>query len=144
MPAKDDTRMSANNDENKPARILVVDDEQPITELLSEMLMMMGHEPHCCNFPKEALDRMESEQFDLVLSDFRMPGMNGRQFYKAVQERCPQFMGRIVFLTGDVGNDDTQKFLDSVGNQNLSKPFHFDEVIGLVSRMVNRPEAVAA
>lgn len=138
--------MSANSEEMKTARILVVDDEPPITELLSEMLMMMGHEAHCCNFPTEALDRMESEQFDLVLSDFRMPGMNGRQFYKAVQERCPQLAGKIVFLTGDVGNDETQKFLDSIGNENLSKPFHFEEVTGMITRLVQRAagEAIAA
>ena len=137
--------MSANSELNKTARILVIDDEAPITDLLSEILMMMGHEPHCCNGPTEALQRMEHEKFDLVLSDFRMPGMNGKQFYKAVQERCPQFTKRIVFLTGDVGNDDTQKFLDSIGNENLSKPFHFNEVMSLVERLVQKgPEAIAA
>ena len=138
--------MSANSTEERPARILVVDDEAPITELLSEILLMMGHQPQCCTHPADALALLEKEQFELVLSDFRMPGMNGRQFYGAVQERCPALSSRIVFLTGDVGSDDTQKFLDSLGNASLSKPFQFHEVTELISRLLKqgRGDAIPA
>lgn len=137
--------MSAKMETNQPAKILVVDDEESITELLSEMLLLMGHEPHCCNHPMEALSRMERESYDLVLSDFRMPGMNGQQFHAAVQQRCPQLAGKIVFLTGDVGNDGTRNFLNSLGNENLNKPFQFNEVTDLITRLVQKePKPLAA
>lgn len=128
--------MSANKDVNETARILIVDDEDSITDLLREMLLLMGHEPHCVNHPAQALTRMEEEHFDLVLSDYRMPGMNGRQFYQAVDERCPRLLKKIVFLTGDVGSDDTRTFLKSVGNYALSKPFQFGEVTALISDLL--------
>jgi CheY-like chemotaxis protein len=129
----------------RKAKILIVDDEICIAELLSEMLLILGYEPHSCTHPQVALDRLETEEFDLVLSDFRMPGMNGQQFYKAATERRPELSSKIVFLTGDTGNHETSVFLKNVGNATLAKPFQFGNVAQMIAGILGeKGEAVAA
>jgi CheY-like chemotaxis protein len=137
--------MSMDEKENsRSARILIVDDEASITELLNEMLLMLGHTAQCCTHPAEALALMEKENFDLVLSDYRMPGMNGQQFYAAVLDRCPHLAKRIVFLTGDVANENTWAFLKKLGNPTLSKPFQFGEVMEMIPALLQKTPALAA
>lgn len=119
-------------------KILVLDDEVCVTELLSEILIMLGYQPCCCNDPHQALVRLRSERFDLILSDFRMPGLDGRQFYHAVAAEHPGMEDRIVFLTGDTGHRDTLAFLKSVGGAMLPKPFRFGSVSTLVAETLAR------
>lgn len=107
----------------KPAKILVLDDELPIAELLGELLTIIGHQPVLCVNPIRALEVIGEEHFDLILSDFRMPEMNGEQFYSAVRDRKPALAERIIFLTGDVVNEETQAFFETLGNPHLAKPF---------------------
>jgi len=63
--------------------------------------------------PAQALELIEREDFDLIISDFRMPGLNGEQFYELAIKLKPELARRILFLTGDVVNDETLKFLQS-------------------------------
>lgn len=131
--------------EGASARILIVDDEVCISELLTEMLMILGHTAEACNDPASALALLEKNEFDLILSDFRMPGMNGEQFYAAVLKKSPHLANRIVFLTGDTANQTTQTFLKSIGNYSLAKPFQFTSVSTLISDVLaERGEAIAA
>jgi CheY-like chemotaxis protein len=109
--------------EISPAQILVLDDEKSIAELLCEMLSMLGHHPTLCLNPPQALELIETRNFDLILSDFRMPFMNGQEFYQRVAEKNQSVANRIIFLTGDVVNEETQSFLKSTGNPHLAKPF---------------------
>ena len=69
------------------ARILVVDDEVCIADLLSEMLRILGFTPTACNSPLAALELLAREDFDVVLSDFRMPHLNGDEFFRRVPLR---------------------------------------------------------
>jgi two-component system NtrC family sensor kinase len=126
-----------------PARILVLDDERPLAELLSELLSTLGHEPvTCCSAP-QALELLKQQPFDLILSDFRMPLMNGRQFHERVSQHDPALARRVVFLTGDVVAAETREFLQSVGNPHLCKPFRLDAIARVVTRMMQE-EFVAA
>lgn len=119
-------------------RILILDDDTTISELLSEVLQTLGHQTFCCNSAGAALEQIRAEPFDLILSDFRMPGMDGQEFYWAV-ERCDRDLAdRIVFLTGDTLNDRFQGFLTSIGNLHIAKPFQFDEIEGTLAEALNR------
>lgn len=124
------------------ARILVVDDERALAELLGELLSVLGHEPVICCSPQQALELIEERSFDVILSDFRMPLMNGQQFYERVSERHPDLARRMGFLTGDVVAADTRAFLESVGNPHLRKPFRLDAVAKLVSDLLLEAEVV--
>lgn len=115
------------------ADILVLDDEAGIADLLGEMLLFLGHKPVVCNHPNKALEHLSAKQFDLVLSDFRMPEMNGEQFFRAAIQKRPELARKIIFLTGDLVNEETQRFLKSTGNPHLPKPFQLASVEQVIS-----------
>jgi PAS domain S-box-containing protein len=108
--------------------ILVLDDEKSIAEMLAEMLGLLGYTPTVCNAPAHALELIEDKNFDLIISDFRMPGINGRQFYELAVRIRPGLAQKIIFLTGDVVNEETQEFLKSIGNPHIAKPFNLNSV----------------
>ena len=129
-------------EKTRSARILILDDDTTITELLGEMLGLLGHSAVLCHSATEALDLIGRQEFDLILSDFRMPRMNGQEFYhRAVREK-PSLSRRIVFLTGDVLNEDVQTFLESTGNPHLAKPFHLAHVEQTVARVLHQSAVI--
>jgi CheY-like chemotaxis protein/anti-sigma regulatory factor (Ser/Thr protein kinase) len=112
-------------------KILVVDDEKAIVEMLGEMLGLLGFAPSLCYSAGEGLKKIEQTKFDLVLSDLRMPEIDGPQFYRMALEIDARLERRFIFLTGDTVNEDTKSFLKSAGRPFLSKPFRLagiDEV----------------
>lgn len=116
------------------ARILIVDDEPLVGELLLDLLKILGYEAEYCCAPSEALQKLEQEEFDLVLLDCRMPQMSGAQFYHEVAARDPRLSKRIVFLTGDTHSDETQFLLRCTGRMHLGKPFQFEKIKALLKR----------
>lgn len=110
------------------ARVLVLDDEEALGEMLAELLSTLGHQAVTCSSAPFALELVQQQSFDLILSDYRMPVMNGREFYERLREVQPALAARVIFLTGDVVNQETRAFLESVGNPHLSKPFRLDAV----------------
>ncbi len=120
----------------RTGKILVLDDEKAIAEMLGEMLGLLGYTPTICHLPTQALELLEQQDFDLVISDFRMPGINGRQFYAQAVEKKPVLASRIIFLTGDVVNEETQDFLKSIGNPHIAKPFSLSSVKEVVAEAV--------
>jgi CheY-like chemotaxis protein len=122
------------------AEILVLDDDTAVASMLGEMLGMLGHSPTCCLDPAQALEILKRRSFDLILSDFHMPGMEGNEFYRRLQDARPDLAQRVVFLTGDVLNEDTQFFMRSTGNPQILKPFQFAKVREVVTlALANRP-----
>ena len=84
------------------AQILVIDDEADLVELIAETLDRDGHCVTTAASGREALALIESRHFDLVLSDLRMPDIDGPTLYGLIKERRPEMVGRIAFMTGDV------------------------------------------
>ena len=80
----------------------------------------------------------QHEEIDLILSDFRMPKMNGQEFYQQAIRKKPALARRIVFLTGDVVNEETQAFLQSTGNPHLAKPFQLAHVEQMVAEVLQQ------
>jgi two-component system NtrC family sensor kinase len=104
-------------------RVLVVDDEMSIRQLLSEILTLDQHSVAVASSGIEAADLAERESFDVIITDMKMPGMDGAAFYRQVRQRDPQQARRIIFITGDTVSPDTRAFLQRVSNPVLSKPF---------------------
>ena len=112
-------------------------------ELLDEMLTMLGHFPTICHAPAQALALLEKQKYDLILSDFHMPGMDGEQFYRLAIKRWPEMAKRIVFLTGDMVNPETKEFLQSTGNPHLSKPFQMETIRTLIRQTLGETACAA-
>jgi len=122
----------------KGGRILVVDDEANVAGVLAEMLAVDGHRIDVAQNGALALDRLRRGTYDLVLSDIRMPELDGLGLYQEVRRLHPEMARRFVFLTGDRLNAETGKFLATAGAPSLGKPFHLDEVLSVVRRMLDR------
>ncbi|MGH6931213.1 MAG: hybrid sensor histidine kinase/response regulator, partial [Dongiaceae bacterium] len=116
-------------------RILVVDDETEIGDMLGEMLRTAGHRVETVANGRQALDRMAVAPFDFVLSDLRMPVLDGPSLYDEVKARYPAMRDRVAFITGDTLSPRLRKFLAETGVPCLEKPFSTADVHALVARL---------
>lgn len=117
-----------------PLRILVIDDEPHILHYMRATLEAWGHEVEVAGDGREGLELAAAGGFDLILSDLRMPRLNGREFFHALQERNPEAAHRVVFSTGDTVHGDTTAFLESQAHPFLNKPFSLAELRALLAR----------
>jgi two-component system NtrC family sensor kinase len=104
-------------------RVLVVDDEESIRLLLHDILRLDDHQVAIAKSGIEASELVEREAFDVIITDMKMPGMDGASFYRQVRQNDPALARRIIFITGDTVSPDTRAFLQRVSNPVLSKPF---------------------
>jgi len=117
----------------RPAlRVLVVDDESELLDAMCESLQKLGHSIAGVTSGTSALERLKSETFDLILSDLRMPGMDGPELYESACALIPRLRHRFVFITGDSLTDRATRFLDRVGLPHVDKPFDLETVRAVV------------
>jgi signal transduction histidine kinase len=117
-------------------RILVVDDEPDVAGFLVELLRFEGHDVDVAANGAEALDKIGERSYHAVLSDTRMPVLDGVGFYREIERRHPELHGRVAFMTGDTLSAEKREFLDRTGAPSLMKPFSLDEVQRVVQRLV--------
>ena len=96
-------------------RVLVVDDEVEIAQMVREVLNRDHHQVAVATSGREALERLAEHPVDLILSDLRMPDLDGPALHRELAARRPDLARRIVFVTGDVLAPDTAKFLTETG-----------------------------
>jgi len=87
-------------------RVLVVDDEPPVRKLLGDLLGTFGYAWETARDAAEALNKLENGEFDLVLTDLNMPGMNGVELAREVKRRKERM--RVVLITGSNPQNITQ------------------------------------
>lgn len=102
-------------------RILIVDDEAEIREILAEILTQ--HRVAAVSSGREALERMAAERYDVILTDIRMPDLDGRTLYREIERRWPEQASRVVFVTGDSLASALHEFASEVGRPVIEKPF---------------------
>jgi PAS domain S-box-containing protein len=104
-------------------KVLVVDDEAFLLECLVDAIATWGCQVTPCGLAAEAIQKLQVESFDLIISDIRMPGLSGIQLYAWIQDHQPAMARRILFTTGDSFDPETRTFLDRSKLPNLGKPF---------------------
>jgi CheY-like chemotaxis protein len=120
------------------ARILVIDDERAVRDLISDALSIEGHDVMTAENGKEGLDLIGQYRFDLVFCDLRMPEMDGQAFYEEVQRDHPQVLKRIVFVTAQANSSDYGPFLRETGIPVIEKPFTLGQLRQAVAKMVGQ------
>lgn len=120
--------------------ILVVEDEESIQRLLAGLLAMDGHQVDAARNGVEALEKLADRHYDLIITDIKMPEMDGQELYRRLQERDPDLARRTVFITGDTVSTETRRFLERVSNPCLAKPFRIREVRETVERILEERE----
>jgi two-component system NtrC family sensor kinase len=119
-------------------RILVVDDESEIAHLLREILELAGHRVDIADSGEAALACIAQTDYDIVLSDIRMAGMDGTKLYDALRSTHPQLVRRLAFVTGDTLSPNVGAFLRRCGLPYLAKPFHPRQVTELVEQLARQ------
>lgn len=115
----------------------MVDDELLVRQVLTRALNDgEGYEVETVTNASDALDRLYSQDYDLVLLDIKMPGMSGVELFKNMQETNPALAKKVVFITGDVMGSDTNGFFSSNDIPYITKPFDIEKLKGEINRML--------
>ena len=117
-------------------RILVVDDEPTILAFLKEVLGGEGYDVATAGSGKEALDRIGSEEYSLILCDIKLPGMSGVELYEQIEKTASSLQKRVMFITGDVLAADTREFLKRTKAPYVTKPFDIAKLKEEVNRVI--------
>lgn len=124
------------------ARVLVVDDEPEIAQLMRDMLESAGYEVATAESGAVALELLDMARFDAVVSDLRMPDMDGAALWREVRERQPELARRMLFVTGDTLSPGARQFLDQAGCDSMDKPFARADLLARVGRTLAAGAAI--
>lgn len=124
-------------------RILVVEDEPAVAQLIVDILREERHQIEATLDSQEALTRLSRNRYDLVICDVRMPGLDGIAFYEALVRAGSPLQNRILFITGDILARRTVEFLEPNGLPYLAKPFLVEELKLAVHQLLARDSKVA-
>ena len=113
-------------------RILVVDDEIELADVMREALENAGFEVATAESGLVALELLDEARFEAIVSDLRMPGMDGAALWRAVRERQPLLATRMLIITGDTLSPGAAEFLREAGCAVLEKPFAPAEMVARV------------
>jgi len=122
--------------DGKGRKVLVVDDEVDILDLVSKILVRQGYSVQMAVDGESALRHLAGARFDLIISDWKMPGLSGQQLFERLLETDAASANRMVFMTGDVLSEKIEKFLQEHGKICLPKPFSIPELQKVMSDML--------
>jgi two-component system NtrC family sensor kinase len=117
-------------------RILVVEDEPTVAQLIVDVLREEGHHAEAALDSREGLTRISRSEYDLVICDLRMPRLDGPAFYDALVQAGSPAREKILFITGDTLAPRTLEFLEPNGFPYLAKPFLVEELKLAVNRLL--------
>jgi two-component system NtrC family sensor kinase len=121
--------------EPRQQTILVIDDEAEVRELLCEILSTAQHRVEAVASGRDALLRMHARDYDVIVSDIRMPDMDGIALYAEIKRRWPQRIGRVVLVTGDTLSPSLREFAQSGPCLVIEKPFSPSDVRRIVAEV---------
>lgn len=117
-------------------KVLVIDDEEPILHMVREALSSRGYQVDLAGDGESGLQRLSQTRYDVTLCDWKMPGLSGQDVFERVRRKDPAQSERIIFITGDVVNERTRRFLEEQKRVCLPKPFTLGEFREAIARML--------
>ena len=118
----------------RPARILVVDDEESIRDLLRLVLTGEGYSVVTANDGEEAIEHLEAQRFDLVITDLVMPRVNGVEVLRAAKRIDSNFP--VIVITGYPSVETVTELVRLGAGDYLTKPFNVDVVLVTVAKLL--------
>ncbi len=122
----------------RSGRILVVEDEPSVAQLIVDVLREEGHQVEAVLESQEGLARLSRAHYDLVVCDLRMPRLDGPAFYEALIRADSPVQNQLLFVTGDTLAPRTMQFLEKSKLPYLAKPFLVEELKLAVNRRLER------
>jgi len=117
-------------------RILVVDDEKYILDFFVEVFQAVSMSVDTANNGQAALEKMEHLQYDIIITDFRMPQMSGKELFNWITKNRPPLANRIIFVTGDTVSNETRSFFEENHTRFLAKPFKIEDVKEVIQQVL--------
>ena len=120
------------------SRVLVVDDEAEIADLMRDVLEAEGFDVATAESGAVALELLSEARFDAIVSDVRMPDLDGAALWRAVCERQPHLARRLLFVTGDTLSQQACQVFELSGCASLDKPFAKADLLAAVRSVLVR------
>jgi DNA-binding response OmpR family regulator len=117
--------------------VLVVEDEQEIGQLIAMVVQSLGYEAEHVPSARAALDRVRARPCRAIVTDIRMPDMDGAELWRELCREDPALARRTIFMTGDHAKPETAALLESLTQPVLTKPFRWEELtaaLGAIER----------
>jgi CheY-like chemotaxis protein len=124
-----------------PLPVLLIEDEPAVMSYVLAVLERSGYRVVCSESGAQGLRLLESGDFLGVVSDMRTPGgVNGADVHAWISCHRPELASRIVFITGDVANEDTAATLERTGAPCVEKPFGVQQFLAVVEQTMGKPK----
>jgi signal transduction histidine kinase len=123
-------------------KILIIDDEQPILELLKAALTVRGYHVETAQDGMQGLHHAQQNRYDAIVCDWKMPGVNGQQVYEKLLESKPEAIARLIFMTGDILSIKAEQFLQQQKRICLFKPFSIEQFHETLKKTLSSPPSV--
>lgn len=120
-------------------KVLLIDDDDAILKVLGKVLSGLYFELDAASTGREAIRKLSRNDYDLILSDIRMPELDGKQLFAFLEENMSEYKDRVIFLTGDTGNPVTMQFLADANCPYLSKPIEIPTLLKLLHGFFDAP-----
>jgi len=121
--------------------VLLIEDEPAVMSYVRAVLERSGYTVVCSDSGINGLRQLESGDFMGVVSDMRTPGgVDGADVHAWIVQNRPQLATRLVFITGDIANEETAATLEKTGVPCVEKPFRVQQFISVVQQTMGKPE----
>ena len=122
------------------APILVIEDEPSVVAFLRAALERKGYKVENAASGMDGLELLGSGRYGGVISDIRMPGaVNGAEVHAWIQINRPELAARIILISGDTANSETQSLLERSGTPCIEKPFRVQHLLSVVEKTFGKP-----
>jgi len=118
--------------------VMVVDEEIRITELICDVLARHGAGVQVAGSSVEACERLYDRQYDLVIYDQSMPGLNGESFHQLIRSETGEKAPLFLFLTGETITSTARQFYTQPGVHYLRKPFRIQDLVDAIEGLLSR------
>ena len=118
-------------------RVLIVDDEPDIVDLLSDILTSTGFEVSGAFNAAGALQQIKAEIFDAAIIDFNLPDMNGVMLHRQIRQMDEELAQKTLFTSGQMQTDQGLDYYMVYGGGFLSKPFDVEQVLAALDKTIN-------
>ena len=126
----------------RTAKVLVVDDEPEITDIVQTFLTESGYKVDVLNNPRDAVTKAKQFKPDVILLDIMMPGADGYTVCQWIKSEADLAHVPVIFLTGKDRNDDQGRSFKAGGDMFIKKPFSCErllEIVNIVVMSTSRP-----
>ncbi len=127
--------------ESRRLPVLLIEDEPAVMSYVRAVLERRGYLVICSESGADGLRLLETGEFMGVVSDMRTPGgVDGADVHAWISHNRPELASRLVFITGDIANEETAATLQKTGAPCVEKPFRVQQFIAVVEETVGKPE----